>query len=139
MSTKEPKNPNPQPAEQPETGNPQPVTENPQLATDDLGGGLTRAEVEQLKRQYGSVIRVAVQLNDNEQLVGWFKEPDKNVMSNVINRTADKRIFEAREFLLNNTFVAGDKAITTNEKAAIVAGARLYGSIDFLETTVDKF
>ena len=60
-------------------------------------------------------------------------------MSNVINRTADKRIFEAREFLLNNTFVAGDKAITTNEKAAIVAGARLYGSIDFLETTVDKF
>jgi hypothetical protein len=113
--------------------------DNEQLPTDEMGGGVTRAQLAELKAKFGPLVRVAVQVTDNEQLVGWFKEPDKNIMSNVVNRTADKRVFEAREFLLNNTFVAGDKEITTNEKAAIVAGARLYGAIDFLEATVDKY
>ena len=102
--------------------------EAPQL----LHAGVTLDELEAWKEKYKEVHIVTVKLNEHESLTGYFKKPDRNIMANCINLAQDKKNYEAREFLLNNTFIGGHKTITTNFDAAVSAATKLWGNINFL-------
>jgi hypothetical protein len=103
-------------------------TEVPQL----LHAGVSQDQLDLWKEKYKEVHIITVRLNEHESLTGYFKKPDRNIMANCINLAQDKKNYEAREFLLNNTFIGGDKTITTNFDAAVSAATKLWGNINFL-------
>lgn len=108
-------------------------------APEVLFAGVTQEELDNWKSKHGEVHIITVKLNEHESLTGYFKKPNRDIMANCINLAQDKKIYEAREFLLNNTFIGGDKAITTNFDAAITAQTKLWASINFLTAEATKY
>ena len=104
------------------------TAEKPQV----LFAGVTQDELDAWKTKYKEVHIITIKLNEHESLTGYFKKPDRNIMANCINLASDKKQYEAREFLLNNTFIGGDKTITSNFDAAVSAAMKLWNSVNFL-------
>lgn len=104
-----------------------------------LFAGVTQEELDAWKAKYKEVHIITVRLNEHEALTGYFKKPGRDIMANCINLAQDKKIFEAREFLLINTFIGGDKAITTNFDASVTAQTKLWTSINFLTAEATKY
>lgn len=91
-----------------------------------LFAGVTQDQLDEWKAKYKDVHIITVALSENESITGYFKKPERNVLSIVVNLAQDKKIYEAREFLLLNTFIGGDKTITTNMDASVPAQTQLW-------------
>jgi len=96
-----------------------------------LHAGVTQEELDGWKAKYGEVHIITVTVNEHESVTGYFKKPGRDIMANCVNLVHDKKTFEAREFLLNNTFIGGDKAITTVFDNAIAAQTKLWTQVNF--------
>jgi len=96
-----------------------------------LCAGVTQEQLDDWKIKYGEVHIITVMVNENESVTGYFKKPNRDIMANCVNLVHDKKTFEAREFLLNNTFIGGDKAITTVFDNAIAAQTKLWTQVNF--------
>jgi hypothetical protein len=110
-----------------------------QLLQPILANGVTLEQLDAWKEKYKEIHIVTVHLNEHESLTGYFKKPGRDVMANVVNLNQDKKVYEAREFLLLNTFIGGDKAITTNYDASITAQTKLWTNLNFLTAEATKY
>ena len=115
-------------------GNNEQETEKPILAN-----GVTQEQLDAWKEKYKEVHIITVHLNEHESLTGYFKKPGRDIMANVVNLNQDKKVYEAREFLLLNTFIGGDKTITTNFDASITAQTKLWTALNFLTAEATKY
>ena len=104
-----------------------------------LFAGVTQEQLDEWKAKHKEVHIITVRVSEHETLTGYFKKPGRDVMANCINLAQDKKIFEAREFLLNNTFIGGDKQITTNFDYSVTAQTKLWTSINFLTAEATKY
>jgi hypothetical protein len=104
-----------------------------------LFSGVTQEQLDEWKVKYKEVHIIRIALNEHETLTGYFKKPDRNVLSIVVNLAQDKKIYEAREFLLINTFIGGDKTITTNMDASVPAQTKLWTQLNFLTAEGMKY
>ena len=104
-----------------------------------LFAGVTREQLDEWKAKYKEVHIITVSVNENESLTGYFRKPGRDIMANCINLAQDKKVYEAREFLLLNTFIGGDKQITTDFDASISAQTKLWTSINFLTAEATKY
>lgn len=104
-----------------------------------LHAGVTQEQLDGWKDQYGEVHIITVQINENESVTGYFKKPGRDIMANCVNLVHDKKTYEAREFLLNNTWIGGDKSITTNFDCAIAAQTKLWANVNFLTAEASKY
>ncbi|MEJ7778446.1 MAG: hypothetical protein WKF68_02550 [Daejeonella sp.] len=104
-----------------------------------LPGGISQGQLDVLKGKHLEIHIVTVHKTATEALTGYFKKPSRDVLANVINMSTEGKVFEAREFLANNTKVAGDDEILTNEDVAIAAQIQLWKSLDFLKAEVRKY
>jgi len=109
--------------------------EKPQV----LFEGVTQEELDEWKEKYKEVHIITVKVSDSESITGYFKKPDRNVMANVVNMANNGNMFGAREFLLNNTYIGGNKRITTDFDASIVAQTKLYAGLNFLTAEAVKY
>jgi len=101
--------------------------------------GITQAQLDEWKAQYGEVSIVTVHIDDNESVTGYFKKPTRAVLANVVNLQYANKTYEAREFLVNNTFIGGDKKITTDFDCAQACQSKLWASVNFLKAEVTKY
>jgi len=120
----------------PESGADEQVTPTPVKV---LFAGVSQEQLDEWKAKYKEVHIITVKLNEHETLTGYFKKPGRDVMANCVNMAQDKKVFEAREFLLLNTWIGGDKTITTNFDASITAQTKLWASINFLTAEATKY
>jgi hypothetical protein len=104
-----------------------------------LFAGVTQEQLDGWKAKYKEVHIITVKLDDDESVTGYFKKPGRDVMANCINLAQDKKIYEAREFLLINTFIGGDKKITTDFDISVTAQTKLWTSINFLTAEATKY
>jgi len=104
-----------------------------------LFSGVTQEQLDEWKTKHKAVHIITVALSEHESVTGYFKKPDRNVLSIVVNLAQDKKIYEAREFLLLNTFIGGDKTITTNMDASVPAQTKLWTSLNFLTAEATKY
>jgi hypothetical protein len=104
-----------------------------------LVAGVTQEQLDAWKAKFGEVHIITVKINENESVTGYFKKPGRDIMANCINLVHDKKTYEAREFLLNNTFIGGDKVITTNFDCAIAAQTKLWTNVNFLTAEASKY
>lgn len=104
-----------------------------------LFAGVTQEQLDEWKAKYKEVHIITVTVSDHESLTGYFKKPGRDIMANCINLAQDKKVYEAREFLLLNTFIGGDKQIITDFDASITAQTKLWTSINFLTAEATKY
>jgi len=104
-----------------------------------LGGGVTQAQLNEWKEKYGEVSVVKVTVSATKELTGYFKKPTRDIMAYCINAANNEKVYEAREFLVTNTFIGGDKEITTDYDASLAAQISLWRSINFLKAEVTKY
>jgi hypothetical protein len=115
------------------------ANENQEEKQQLLFAGVTQEQLDEWKTKYGEVHIVTVHINDNESVTGYFKKADRNIMANCVNLVHDKKTYEAREFLLINTWIGGDKAITTKFDCAVVAQTKLWANMGFLTAEASKY
>jgi hypothetical protein len=104
-----------------------------------LFAGVTQEQLDKWKADYKEVHIITVKVTDHESLTGYFKKPGRDIMANCINLVADKKLYEAREFLLNNTWIGGDKKITTDFNASVAAQTKLWSQLNFLTAEGKKY
>ncbi|MBD3748937.1 MAG: hypothetical protein IE931_05530 [Sphingobacteriales bacterium] len=104
-----------------------------------LAGGVTQAQLDAWKAKHGEVHIISVEVSKDDKAVGYYRKPDRDVLANVVNKATDGLMFEAREFLAQNTWLGGDKRHQTNDDVAIPAQTRLYASLNFLKAEAAKY
>jgi len=115
-------------------------TENKETPeTIHVSGELPDNVVEAWKRKYGDVNVVTVTAEDGTHLVGYYKKPDRNIIANCVNDASAGKIFEAREFLAQNTWLGGDKRQQTDDDVAIPVQIELWRSLNFLKAVAKKY
>ena len=104
-----------------------------------LLGGVTQEQLDEWKAKYGRVYIITVKLEDGDSLTGYFKKPIRDIMANCINLASDKKLWEAKEFLMLNTFIGGDSAIKKDYDAAFSAQTKLWAEQNFLIAEATKY
>jgi hypothetical protein len=104
-----------------------------------LFAGVTQQQLDEWKADYQEIHIITVRLNEHELLTGYFKKPSPNIATMCIAMFNDNKGHEASGFLLNNTFIGGDKQITTNPDASISAQTQLWKSVNFLTVEATKY
>ncbi len=104
-----------------------------------LAGGVTQAQLDTWKEQYKEVHIVTVTVDDNTVLTGYFKKPNRPILANCVNLSSTGQLFEAKEFLWNNSKLGGDPQIFTNEDAAISGQNQLWKGFTFLKAEAVKY
>jgi hypothetical protein len=104
-----------------------------------LGGGITQDQLDVWKANHGKVYIVSVVVDENRTLTGYFKKPGRDIIANCVNLTHEGRLFEAREFLWNNSWLGGDAELKTNEDAAMAGQVKLWGCFSFLKAEAQTY
>lgn len=104
-----------------------------------LPGGITQAQLDAWKEKHGGVNVVKVHLSEAESVTGYFKKPTRDVIANCVNMATEGNVYEAREFLANNTFIGGDARVNTDFDVSISAQINLWKSLNFLKAEVQKY
>lgn len=104
-----------------------------------LGGNVTQAGLDAWKEKYKEVHIVVVTIDTNKTLTGYFKKPDRPILANCVNLSATGQLFEAKEFLWNNSWLGGDAELRTNEDAAISGQQKLWSGFSFLKAEATKY
>jgi len=104
-----------------------------------LPGNVSQGTLDGWKEQFKEVHIVTVTVNEHEKLTGYFKKPGRDIMANCVNLSQEGKVFEAREFLANNTFIGGDKTILSNFDAAVITQTKLWSALNFLKAEVVKY
>lgn len=104
-----------------------------------IPGQVADSILEGWKKKYTQVIIIDVTLEDGTQSRGYYKKPDRNIIANCVNDASAGRVFEAREFLAQNTFIGGDGKHQTNDDVAIPAQVELWKSLNFLKAEAKKY
>ncbi|MHB8207779.1 hypothetical protein [Mucilaginibacter sp.] len=113
--------------------------ETNQIPINVLFAGVTQQQLDEWKAEHKEIHVITVKLNEHELLTGYFKKPCRNIATTCIAMFNDNKTHEASEFLLNNTFIGGDKQITTNQHASLSAQTKLWTSVNFLTAEVTKY
>lgn len=104
-----------------------------------LFAGVTQEQLDEWKAKYKEIHIITIKVDESTSITGYFKKPTRDIMANCVNLAQDKKVFEAREFLLLNTWIGGDKTITTNPDAAMPAQTKLWASLNFLTAEATKY
>lgn len=104
-----------------------------------IHGQVAESVLEGWKRKHVEVNIVDVTLEDGSLSRAYYKKPDRNIIANCVNDASAGRVFEAREFLANNTFIGGDQRHQTNDDVAIPAQIALWKSLNFLKAEATKY
>lgn len=104
-----------------------------------LPGQVKQSVIDGWKNKYGQVITVTVTLEDGTQCVGYYKKPTRDIIANCVNDASAGKVFEAREFLAQNTWLGGDDRQQTNDDVAIPAQVELWKSLNFLKAEAVKY
>lgn len=104
-----------------------------------LAGGVTQTQLDKWKKEFGEVHIITVTVSPNDKAVGYYKKPDRHILANVINLQAVGSLFEAREFLANNTWLGGDNRHQTNDDVMITTQVQLAASVNFLKAEKAKY
>jgi hypothetical protein len=104
-----------------------------------LPGEVKQSVIDGWKSKYGQVITVVVTLDDETKCVGYYKKPTRDIIANCVNDASTGKVFEAREFLANNTWLGGDDRHRTNDDVAIPAQVELWKSLNFLKAEATKY
>lgn len=113
--------------------------ENTENLDPKLVGQVAENVLDGWKRKYGEVIIVEIELEDKTKSVGYYKKPTRDIIANCVNDATAGRVFEAREFLAQNTWLGGDNRHQTNDDVAIPAQIHLWQSLNFLKGVARKY
>lgn len=104
-----------------------------------LAAGIKEAEVEAWKKKHGDVVIITIHVAANDKALGVYAKPNRDVIANCVNQASAGQIFEAREFLAQNTWLGGDTRHQTNDDVAIPAQVELWKALNFLKAEVQKY
>lgn len=106
---------------------------------DLLPGNVTQKDLDKWKEKHGGVHIITIHIDAKDKAVGYYKKPNRDVIANVVNMASAGQIFEAREFLCNNTWLGGDTRHQTDDDVAIPAQIELYKAVNFLKAEAAKY
>lgn len=104
-----------------------------------IPGEVDQKTLDAWKAKHKEVVIIDVTLNDKSKIRGYYKKPTRDVIANCVNDATAGQIFEAREFLANNTWLGGDSSFQTDEDVAMTAQIQLWKSLNFLKAEAVKY
>lgn len=104
-----------------------------------LPGEVAPAVLDGWKKKHGEVNIITITLPDGTKAIGYYKKPGRDIIANCVNDASAGRVFEAREFLAQNTWLGGDARHQNNDDVAIPAQVELWKSLNFLKAEARKF
>jgi hypothetical protein len=94
------------------------------MAADKLAGGITKAQANAWKAQYGEVKVIEVDADDNgkDVITGYFRKPDLTIMSFA---SAEENEVKKAKVLFSNCWLGGDQRMVNDEIALWAAAQKL--------------
>lgn len=89
-------------------------------------------QIAEWKSKYGDIFKIEV-----DGRVCILKRPDRKTLS-YASAVATKDPIKFSEIILNNSWLAGDEEIKTNDRLFMGAGKQLGDLIDIAEATLEK-
>lgn len=93
---------------------------------------VTKAQIEEWKKQYGSVFKITV-----EDKSVYLKSPDRKTLS-YASSVGAKDPLKFNEILLKNCWLDGDMEIQTNDSLFMSVSAQLAEIIELKEAKLEK-
>ena len=104
-----------------------------------LPGGVAQNTLDGWKTKFKEIHIITITVDAKDKAVGYYKKPDRHVIANVVNMMSAGEVFEAREFLGNNTWLGGDARHQTNDDVSIPAQVQLARVLNFLKAESSKY
>lgn len=102
-----------------------------------LPGGVTEAQVQAWKKEYGKVRAYSVKKSDTEKATCYLRSPDRKVMGAALQAQKSDPI-KAKETILVNCWLGGDSEIKTNDELFISIAAQLDDLIELKEVEIKE-
>jgi hypothetical protein len=95
------------------------------------------------KAQHKDVIEITVIDDDNTEVRCFHHNPDRNVIAQALTMVMNKKVVEAGEFVLMNTWLGGDERCNPNNPGAddsmvVAASKEAAGNINLLASRSKK-
>lgn len=102
-----------------------------------LPGGVTEAQVQAWKREFGRVRAYSVQKSDSQKATCYLRTPDRKVMGAALQAQKSDPI-KAKEIILLNCWLGGDNEIKTNDELFISIATQLDDLIEIKEVEIKE-
>lgn len=101
------------------------------------------AQIQQWKAQGLKPYAVTVIGAEGEEITAYFKKADRNIIAYALTLTFNKKVLEAGEFIMKNSFLGGDERLNINgagadDDAIVAAAIEVAGKVDILSASVKK-
>lgn len=102
-------------------------------------GGLTRPEINALKKQHNTknVFLITVKLG-SEQLFFWLKKPDMTVLSAFVSM-AEKDPVAANQMMFKDCLIKGEESYANDPSVFVAISKQLNDIVEAAESTMEKF
>jgi hypothetical protein len=91
------------------------------------------------KQKYGSIYGVSVKAEDGRELIGFYKQPDRDILAAMMSLQVKGKVLEANEFLARSTYIGGDDLMKEDDIVTVEACMKLSASIERPDVTVKKY
>jgi peptidyl-tRNA hydrolase len=100
-------------------------------------------QIQKWKEQGLRPYAVTVKASDGEEITAYFKKADRNIIAYALTQAFGKKILEAGEFIMRNTFLAGDERLNLNgaggdDDAIVAAAIEVAQKLEMLSAEVKK-
>jgi hypothetical protein len=105
-----------------------------------LAGGITQAQLDGWKKQFGDVHQIDVIVSKDDTATCYIKpaDSDRNIVAAAMSKFNKGQLLETGEFMLQNCWLGGDVRCKDEAKIAIAAAMQAAGTIEFLESSSKK-
>jgi hypothetical protein len=101
------------------------------------------SQIQKWKEQGHKPYAVTVTGADGEEITAYFKKADRNIIAYALTLTFNKKVLEAGEFIMKNSFLGGDERLNLNgagadDDAIVAAAIEVAGKVEILSASVKK-
>jgi hypothetical protein len=103
-----------------------------------LPGGITHAQLEAWKKEFGEVNKIEVNVQGSDNLVGYFKKPSREAHVNAVDLLSKGSRVDAGAAIMNDTWLGGNEKMLTDSDVSISVSIKVIDLINFYTTEIVK-